>query len=217
MNLILTNFGHRFITEQSKIHPEPDIQTRSNLCIIAQVLKEKFISVSYGETYEQLVNSGYFEIVDNVDFDANDFRYKTNPLENVSRIVFEFTTRCNFNCSHCLNGYIQKTTETNIAKLKSIADTFGLLNNNRFDFIGGEVTKYGDGWLELAAHINCKHDTTVTIITNGWWLENARFEASGRHYLNDAGYLTDLEQHEFNDILFSNNELPNIFNENQTL
>lgn len=99
MNLILTNFGHRFIIEQLKIQSEDDIQNHATLSILSLVLKDKFVSVSLNDTYQQLVSSGYLEIVDKVDVNAIDFRYKTNPLENVSRIVFEFTTRYNFNCS----------------------------------------------------------------------------------------------------------------------
>ena len=96
-----------------------------------------------------------------------------------------------------------KTDRKNIDKLKSIADTFHLLNIRRFDFVGGEVSKYGNGWLELASHINRNGDNTVTLYANGWWLEAAGFEAAGKSYLDDLKYLKDLKQNGVTHVLFS--------------
>jgi MoaA/NifB/PqqE/SkfB family radical SAM enzyme len=84
-----------------------------------------------------------------------------------------------------------------------VADAFSLLNINRFDFIGGEVSKYGDGWLELAKHINIGRNRIVTVFTNGWWLEKVNFNAAGRNYVNDAQYLEDLKSNGVTHILFS--------------
>ena len=203
MNLILTNYGHRFITEQLKINSEDRLRANPSTAIMLQVLTEKMIPVEDVGIYQELINSGYLEINNNMDLDAIIFKYKTNPLENVTKIVFEFTTQCNFSCAHCRNGSMEKTTETDIEKLKSVADAFCQLNINRFDFIGGEVSKYGNGWLDLANHINNKKDKTVAIYTNGWWLEQTDFTAAGKFYTNDTEYLSDLSQNGLTHILFS--------------
>jgi MoaA/NifB/PqqE/SkfB family radical SAM enzyme len=203
MNLILTNFGHRFITEQLKVNSEAGLRADPRTAIMLQVLTEKMIPVGDVEIYRELINSGYLEINNSLDLDAINFKYKTNPLENVTKIVFEFTTKCNFSCAHCRNGSMEKTTETDIGKLKSVADAFCLLNIKRFDFIGGEVSKYGNGWLQLANHINSKKDKTVAIYTNGWWLEQTDFIAAGKFYTNDTEYLSDLYQNGLTHILFS--------------
>ncbi len=203
MRLILTHFGHRYISEQLKIHSEKTLNNNSLTRILLQVLKVKIFEGSITNIHEDLIGNGYLEIENKMDLRAVEFKYKTNPLENVERIVFEFTTKCNFNCSHCRNGFIEKTTETNIERLKSIANSFNILNIKRYDFIGGEVSKFGNGWLELANHINGNHDKTVTIYTNGWWLENTDFEAAGKYYTNDSEYLADLKQNGITHILFS--------------
>jgi MoaA/NifB/PqqE/SkfB family radical SAM enzyme len=203
MNLILTNYGHRFITEQLKVNSEAKLRANPRTAIMLQALTEKMIPVEDVGIYEELITSGYLEINKSLELDAINFKYKTNPLENVTKIVFEFTTQCNFSCAHCRNGSMEKTTETDIEKLKSVADAFCLLNIKRFDFIGGEVSKYGNGWLDLANHINNKKDKIVAIYTNGWWLEQTDFIAAGKFYVNDTEYLSDLSQNGVTHILFS--------------
>lgn len=203
MRLILTNFGHRFINEQLKVYPIDQLVAVPFTRILLQTLKEKIIECSLTETHDALISNGLIEIENTIDLSRAEFRHKTNPLENISRIVFEFTTRCNFNCSHCRNGSIEKITETDIDRLKSVVNAFNLLNIKRYDFIGGEVSKYGKGWLELAKHINKKQDKTVTIYTNGWWVEEVDFEAAGEKYRNDREYLADLKQNGITHILFS--------------
>jgi len=203
MNLILSNFGHRYILEQIKICSESELLLNSVSKILFQVLKEKFISVSATNFHESLINSGFLEVVETIDLKAIKFKYKTNPLENVTRIVFEFTTQCNFSCEHCRNGFLDKTTETNIEKLKSASDIFNLLNIERYDFIGGEVSKYGNSWLDLAKHINSNNDRIITVYSNGWWLEKINFEAAGKYYKDDIEYLNDLKLNGITHILFS--------------
>ena len=203
MNLILTNFGHSYISDKIKLLSREQIDDSTPTRLLSHVLTEQTIPASSASDYEELVNAGYLEVIENIDLAAIGFRYETNPLENVSRIIFEFTTRCNFNCAHCRNGLMEKQTEKNIDKLKSIADTFHLLNINRFDFVGGEVSKYGNGWLGLASHINRNGDNTVTLYTNGWWLEATGFEAAGKCYRDELEYLSDLKQNGVTHVLFS--------------
>lgn len=203
MKISLTNIGHRYINEQLVSRSEHDMHSDPFNRILVRVLNEKILEEPLSETHYTLIGQGLLEIADSEDLTAVAFRYKTNPLENVQRIVFEITTDCNFNCSHCRNGRMGKTTEINIERLKSTIPVFSKLGIKRYDFIGGEVTKYGNGWLELAKYINCKRDNTLTIYTNGWWLENTDFEAAGKAYRNDSEYLADLYRHGITHILFS--------------
>ena len=203
MNIILTNFGHRYLIEQLQFNSEERLKANLFTSVLLQVLKETMIEGPLTDIHVTLISNGYLEIVNKMDLSEIAFKYKTNPLENIQGIVFEFTTKCNFNCSHCRNGYIEKTTEINIDRLKLVADTFNLINIKRYDFIGGEVSKYGNGWLELANHINHNQDKTVSIFTNGWWLENINFEAAGEFYQNDIEYLADLKQNGVTHIVFS--------------
>jgi len=203
MQIILTNYGHRYITEQIKLLPSEMLKTNLSTSILLQVLNEKMIDCETTDIHQNLIEEGYLEIANNLVINEVEFRYKTNPLENIEKIVFELTTRCNFNCRHCRNAYAEKTTESDIVRLKSVADAFKALNIGRYDFIGGEVSKYGNGWLELAKDINCRNDRIITLYTNGWWLDSNNFEAAGRHYRNDHEYLSDLKQNGITHILFS--------------
>jgi len=203
MNIILTNFGHRFINQQLNILSETELLQNRQTNLLLQILKQKTLNITINNFYKNLIDTGYIEIVENLDIKAIDFKYQKNPLQHVDRIVFEFTTFCNFNCSHCRNGFTEKITETDIEKLKAVADVFKTLNINRFDFIGGEVSKYGNNWLELVKHINKNNDKIVTLFSNGWWLEKTDFEAAGKFYKNDFDYLTDLKQNGLTHILFS--------------
>ena len=82
-------------------------------------------------------------------------------------------------------------------------DVFRAIGIERFDFIGGEVTRYGDGWLDLAQHCRQQGAKTVTIYTNGWWLEQTNFTAAGKTYPDVPTYLADLREHGVTHILFS--------------
>ncbi len=205
MIISLTNIGHRFITEMLK-NQNPEHLRGDVICrTLMHVLNSKIVAVN-GEPAENvryLLKAGFIQLENSFDLNAISFRYQTNPLENVTRIVFEFTSECNFNCKHCRNGSKQKHTETDIDKLKEIADTFSFLGINCFYFIGGEVTKYGNRWLELAKHINAADNKMVAVITNGWWVGKTNFEAAGKKYHDTVGYLDDLRQHGVTHIIFS--------------
>lgn len=203
MILSLTNFGHRFITEQMKRQPIEDLYADPLYKILLQIFKLHAVSVTSVDPFAGLISAGFLQTENEFDLEKIKFRYTTNPLENVTRVVFEFTSECNFDCAHCRNGSKPRHTETNIDKLKQIADTFGLLNINCFYFIGGEVTKYGNRWLELAKHINAADNKMVAVITNGWWIGKTDFEAAGRKYHDTVGYLDDLRQHGVTHIVFS--------------
>ena len=48
-----------------------------------------------------------------------------------------------------------------LALAAEAVDLLAGMGLRRFDFIGGEVTQYGEGWLEVARHIRTWSDTTV--------------------------------------------------------
>ena len=137
-------------------------------------------------------------------------RYRQNPLENVRRINFEITTQCNFQCLHCRNGDIKAVRERDIGRLKEAAAVFLSLGIRRYDFIGGEVSRYGNGWLDLVSHLRevdageaWADPLVATLYTNGWWLGQKDFLAAGKRYADEAAYLDDLAAHGLTHILFS--------------
>ena len=105
--------------------------------------------------YNQLLADGLIEGIDEtVSQHDTRLRYQRNPFEHITKVTFEFTTYCNFNCEHCFNGHVPRQTETNPDLLKFAAKTLLQMGLQRFDFVGGEVSRYGDGWLELAHYIH---------------------------------------------------------------
>jgi len=88
-----------------------------------------------------------------------------------------------------------------------VVDSARTLGISRFIFIGGEISKYGNGWLELVRYIHTRAQpgemTVVTLLTNGWWIDQSGFEAAGKKYLNANAYLADLQAHGVTHIQFS--------------
>ena len=137
-------------------------------------------------------------------------RYQQNPLEHVSRINYEVTTLCNFTCLHCRNDGVEMTTDLDTDALKRAGDLFLSLGVRRYDFIGGEVSKFGTGWLDIAKHLQqsdagmkWRTPLAVTLYTNGWWLEESQFLAAGKTYASETEYLDELREHGVTHILFS--------------
>ena len=136
--------------------------------------------------------------------------YERNPLEHVANINFEITTRCNFACRHCRNDGVAPATERDLPRLVEAVRLFLWLGIRRFDFIGGEVTRYGNGWLDLVEEI-ARMDRAepwpeplgISVYTNGWWLGLQQFEAAGRPYADEADYLRALKRHGVTHIVFS--------------
>ena len=87
--------------------------------------------------------------------------------------------------------------------LKAVVDDAWPIGIRHFDFIGGEISKFGNGWLELARYIRQKPGTTVALFTNGGWLEQTNFTAAGVRYTDDSAYLDDLRQHGVKHLVFS--------------
>ena len=67
------------------------------------------------------------------------------------------------------------TTDLDTDALKRAGDLFLSLGVRRYDFIGGEVSKFGTGWLDIAKHLqqsdagtNWRTPLAVTLYTNDW-------------------------------------------------
>jgi hypothetical protein len=88
--------------------------------------------------------------------------------------------------------------------LAEAADTFIRMGIRRFDFIGGEVSRYGDGWLDVVEHIRSRgEDINISLYTNGWWPEQENFQAAGQPFASDHAYLAELKRRGVNYVTFS--------------
>jgi MoaA/NifB/PqqE/SkfB family radical SAM enzyme len=131
-------------------------------------------------------------------------RYQRNPFEHLEKIIFEMTTCCNFNCDHCYNAQVPRLTELNPKILRDAADNFIRMGIRRFDFVGGEVSLYGDGWLDLVEHLRSySDDIGISLYTNGWWLEQAKFKAAGQLFADTQAYLAELKRRGVSHVVFS--------------
>jgi len=158
-----------------------------------------------GSMYSELLADGLIEKIDETARQEDTYlHYQRNPFEHITKIIFEFTTYCNFNCEHCYNGKVPRRTETRLDLLMAAAETSLHMGIRRFDFVGGEVSRYGDGWLVLVKHIHTLDENAqVSLYTNGWWLDQTNFPAASKTYLNSRAYLDDLKAHGVTHVTFS--------------
>jgi len=199
MNVYLSNIGHRYI---SLLKKTSDFSPTDEHILLAQIHENILLDIPESQALA-LENAGYVHQIKSQTVEQIQLRYKQNPIEHVHGIVFEMTTACNFNCMHCRIGNTPKITEPNIDALKNVADVFQKLHVKQFDFIGGEVSKYGGNWLELSKYINQNNNCIVRLFTNGWWLMQRDFEAAGKTYQNDLDYLRDLKHNGVTHLVFS--------------
>ena len=213
MRIRLSNYGQRYISVRLKspAFQGPEIRTLERL--------ERSLSLPYtaAASEKEWLERGLIELIpDDVRDEDIALRYKRNPLENVEIINFEMTTRCNLHCLHCRSGIARRHTETDIEALKAAAERFLDLGIRRFIFIGGEVSKYGYGWLELVQHIHqydhanqahipgsATRKLEIAVLTSGWWLDQSDFEAAGRVYETTTAYLQALRESGLTHIIFS--------------
>jgi hypothetical protein len=201
-SIILTNYGLRVAGASDGSHDRPRdprawFLDRLRVDLIAPY---RLDSMRRGLLEEGLIHA----VPASMAHEEIALRYRRNPLENVRQVVFEFTTRCNFNCMHCYNAGVRGTTGTSLESLKSAADTFARMGVKQFAFIGGEVSKYGDGWLELAGHIRSRTPgAEIALVTNGWWLGRKNLLAAGRRYPDAPSYLAHLKDQGVTRIIFS--------------
>jgi hypothetical protein len=152
----------------------------------------------------ELLLRSYIELwPDSTEKDFIELRLRRNPLEHVRKAYFEFTTRCNLSCAHCYNAGVERRTETNLGALAEAADTLCDMGLREFAFIGGEVAKYGEGWLELAQRLRSRGAEIISILSSGWFLGQRDFDAAGRRYPDEAAYLADLREHGVSHVCFS--------------
>ncbi len=205
--IVLTNIGHKallgLVADGAADSPEVQrlskVATAGVLLLPSDALTEQLLQKKWVVISDQHLNP---EMVFT--------RYQRNPLEHVSRINYEVTTLCNFNCLHCRNDGVEMTTDLDTDALKRAGELFLSIGIRRYDFIGGEVSKFGTGWLEIAQHLHesdarLKWHTplSVSLYTNGWWLEETQFLAAGKTYASESDYLDDLREHGVTHILFS--------------
>ena len=205
--LVLTNIGHKALLElvANGVTDSPEAQRLSKVAAAGVLL------LPGDSLTKQLVQKKWVVTADqNLDPEEVLTRYRRNPLEHVSRINYEVTTLCNFTCLHCRNDGVEMTTDLDTEALKRAGDLFLSLGIRRYDFIGGEVSKFGPGWLDLALHLHqaeagmkWRAPLSVTLYTNGWWLEGTQFLAAGKTYSSESEYLEELREHGITHILFS--------------
>jgi len=121
-------------------------------------------------------------------------RYERNPLARIQRVIFEYASLCNLDFA-----YIHTAAESTLRDVHG--DLEGLINATdqvlpmgirRFDFIGGDVTQYDRHWFDVVAYIHSYDDTTISVTTNGWFLDETDFTATGTSYRTDIEYLQAL-------------------------
>lgn len=205
--VILTHLGHRRLLARQ--HAQVAFDEDEN--ILARVAEHGVLNIEGSAQIDRMITHSWMSQT-KPGLTPKDalLRYLRNPLENLERINFEMTTQCNFTCLHCRNGDGVFTREKDITKLESAGRLFLSIGVRRFDFIGGEVSRYGKGWLELAQSIqanDCSLDwpspLIITLYTNGWWLGEKDFKAAGKKYEDEAAYLADMKAHGVTHILFS--------------
>ena len=207
LEIVLTNIGHKALlalvadgaTDSPEFQRLSKVATAGVLLLPSDTLTEQLLQKKWGVISDE-----------HLDPEKVFTRYQQNPLEHVSRINYEVTTLCNFTCLHCRNDGVEMTTDLDTDALKRAGDLFLSLGIRRYDFIGGEVSKFGTGWLDIAKHLQqsdagmkWRTPLAVTLYTNGWWLEESQFLAAGKTYASETEYLDELREHGVTHILFS--------------
>jgi pyruvate-formate lyase-activating enzyme len=203
MRYALTNYGHRFAARLLRADAVKERLGELEVAACATVLARTSVAVAGNERLEPLVGRGLLMRVDDVDDDELRLRYARNPLEHLERVVFEFTTLCNLDCAHCRNSNLEATHEARPERLRRVVDAMIPIDIKRFDFIGGEVTLFGRGWLELVEYIRERGGEHASVITSGWFLGQRDFWAAGERYADDAAYLRGLRARGLTHVVFS--------------
>ena len=204
MRLILSNYGHRYITQRLRTC-EPDEWSSSDKDrVLAEMWADGVRPHDQVPMADELMAHGFVEAADPAMTEETvRLRYARNPLENVQRVVFEYTTVCNLDCLHCRNGHLEAVSEKRPERLMAAVDALIPLGIRYFVFIGGEVTMYGRGWLDVVRHIAGHEGAASAVITSGWFLEQKDFKAAGRRYADDAEYLAHLRESGLDHVIFS--------------
>lgn len=202
---ILTNFGARCSTALAQDPQLASFYSPQQLTIINSLAKGNPVGQQDQTAMAQLESKGIIkEVSETTDPGVVETMYAHNPLGRLENAVFEFTSRCNFSCAMCYNTPVKRTTENNVRALKSAGESLYMMGIKEFAFIGGEVSKFGDGWLELVSHLRSFEGTQVGVVTNGWFaLETGALRAAGVEYSSRRQYLLALRDAGVTHVLFS--------------
>ena len=129
-------------------------------------------------------------------------RYLTSPVRFVDLLMLEVTTCCNLNCRFCFKGGLPKITDQRIHGLARAIEDAKQMGIGLFLFNGGELTVYGDKWLELVRLISATGHVTG-VISNGSWGIHEPFSIMGRRFENAAGFAAALKSAGISQIMFS--------------
>jgi hypothetical protein len=101
MNIRLSHFGW-MVTRQLVNTGQIHLGENSEKDLLLD-LWTGFLAPESGRLVEKrLMADGLLELVDEtVSKEQADLRYWRNLFEHLTKIIFEFTTLCNFNCAHC--------------------------------------------------------------------------------------------------------------------
>jgi MoaA/NifB/PqqE/SkfB family radical SAM enzyme len=202
--LVLSNYGLRLLFHEAQTRSADMIARDPVLGPMAAIFTHGRSPLREVSLADHLFEMGLVTRVDaSVDDAAVRLRYARNPLEHVTRLVFEFTRRCNFRCKHCRNAGVREAPERRTTATLEAVDAMAAIGVRRFDFIGGEVTKFGDGWLDVVRRASRVKGATVGVVTNGWFLEEECFEAAGEPYPDDVSYLRGLGNQGVTHMIFS--------------
>lgn len=203
MRYVLSHYGHRYLMHLNRAGlfearvGEPAVRALGELFVAG-------VAAGVDASLDDLVARGWASRVgDDVTVDDARLRYARNPMEHVERVVFEYTTLCHLDCQHCRNGNLEATHETRPERLRTVIDAMVPVGVTRFDFIGGEVPLYGNGWLDLVAHARAVGAAHTSVTTSGWFLGERGFLAAGARYADDVAYLADLRAHGLTHVVFS--------------
>lgn len=204
MRFKLTNYGHRYLQHLDRSGRLDDLRGQDDVRILGRIFGLGPQPEGASPLLASLAARGFVEPVgDDVDDTAVELSYARNPLEHLRRVIFEYTTVCNLDCLHCRNTALDAHAEADPARLRRVVDAALPIGLDRFDFIGGEVTLYGKGWLDLVAYIRAQGGTHAAVITSGWFLGETKFSAAGKRYLDTRAYLEDLRAHGLTHVVLS--------------
>jgi hypothetical protein len=205
MQVALTNCGHRLALRlrEGNAHRLPDLDPAFRF--ILRLFKEGVAPWGEDSVSGWLESRGLVEPVgDDIHASAVVRRLRHNPIQHIQRVVFEYTTVCGMHCLHCRNRGLRPRTESEAAPLLAMADAVIPLGVHRFDFIGGEVTRFGGGWLDLVEHIRAREQQSqVGVITSGWFLGEHNFSTADGTFRDDRAFLSELRNRGVTHVIFS--------------
>jgi len=204
MDVILSNYGLRLL-QNVLAHQDEPLPLPPELMMRLVQLRIRTAQAASDEPWQgELRARGLIQpAAPGADHEAIELRYQRNPLEHVTRLVFEYTTVCNLNCDHCRNGHVAPATEGRPERLCEAVDLAIPMGVRRFDFIGGEVILYGARWLRVVEHIKKYPGAVAAVITSGWFWGERNFRAAGEFFADDEALLARLASAGVTHLVFS--------------